>query len=360
MDQIITYVLFTHAMALMICAVLQLTLKIRSRVNNLMALFFFILGCLFFYFWSYRTNVIFRLPFLMNSDLAITFIIGPVGYAYVKNIIGEEMRFSIKNSLQYLPAMFVFFFFIIYHATGNTTAENGGNLYPDYHSDTPVYIISILADTWFLIYTFLVVIKIYRLTQSEKFRLIKEIRVIFYIFTAVALSCMFLFLAHLLKNDFLIGLVLIANGGFAVIYFLYSYRHPEYTQMIIKEPKGSRKPITLPVTVNLPRVMEYLITSMETENLYRNPAISIQSLSNLLGINRDHLSLILNEKLGVNFRTFINRYRLEEAQKLLVEDNEKSVLEIAFFVGFNSKSAFNTIFAKTTGLTPTKYRRKYF
>jgi len=359
MDQTITYILFAHVMALMIGTVLQLTLRIRSRVNNLMALLYFITGSLFFYFWSYRTNVIFRFPYLMHSDLAVTFTIGPVLYAYIKSITGDDIKFSLKSFLQYIPAVLVLCFFIIYDTRGNAPAGNGGNLYPGYHSDPTVYIISTLADTWLFIYMLLVIIKIYGLKQKEKFRSVKEIRAIFYIFTGFALSNSLLLPAHFFKSDLLIGLVSIINGSFAVTYFIFSYRYPEYTQMVIKEPKPARDPGTLPGTVNLPGIIENLITFMETEKIYHDPEISLQSLSNLLKVSSNHLSLILNEKLGMNFRTFINRYRIEEAGKLLMESHEMTVLEIAFFVGFNSKTTFNTVFSDITGLTPTAYRKKF-
>ncbi len=37
---------------------------------------------------------------------------------------------------------------------------------------------------------------------------------------------------------------------------------------------------------------------------------------------------------------------------------KKTVLEIIYEVGFNSKSVFNTTFKKQTGLTPSEYRRQ--
>ena len=157
MDQIVNYILFAQVMILLICAVLQWVVKNRSTINNLMALLFFLLGCLFLYFWSYRTNVISRFPFLLNSDLAVTFMIGPVAYAYIKSMTGEDVSISLKSVLQYLPGLFVFCFFILYHTWGNTPAGNEGNLYPDYHSDLTVYIISILADTWFLTYIIIII-----------------------------------------------------------------------------------------------------------------------------------------------------------------------------------------------------------
>ncbi len=357
MDKIVSYILFSQFMSLLICSVLQLTIKIRSRVNDLMALLFFLLGCLFLYFWSYRTNVISEFPFLLHSDLALTFMIGPVAYAYIKSMTGEDVSISLKSVLQYLPGLFVFCFFILYHTWGNTPAGNEGNLYPDYHSDLTVYIISILADTWFLTYIIFIIKKIYGLMKIEKFSSVKEIRVILFIIIGIATSSSLLFPAHYLKNDVLIGLVSILNGSLSVVYFLFSYRHPEYTQMVIKGPKGSRDTGIIPDNIDINDVVEKLTFIIETKNVYRDPAITLQSLSNSLEISSNHLSLILNEKFKMNFRTFINSYRIEEAKKLLSDNHGKTVLEIAYFVGFNSKSSFNFIFAKTTGSTPTAYRK---
>jgi AraC-like DNA-binding protein len=42
---------------------------------------------------------------------------------------------------------------------------------------------------------------------------------------------------------------------------------------------------------------------------------------------------------------------------MLKEDRDVPVIRIAHKVGFNSKSSFNTVFAKATGQTPTDFRR---
>ena len=55
---------------------------------------------------------------------------------------------------------------------------------------------------------------------------------------------------------------------------------------------------------------------------------------------------------------FINTYRIEKAKERLLhpKDEKETILEVMYEVGFNSKSSFNTVFKKKTGLTPSQYK----
>ena len=336
--------------------------KKKSAINYFIALLYFLMACLLIYFWSFRFGSIYSFPYLIYSDLAVTFAIGPAAYLYIIRVAGTNKRFSLSSLLHFIPVVITMITLLIYNIADDSILKYYLTVrpeYPNYSENLPIYLLSIVADISLFLYFFLSIKKIYNLIASEKFKSNKELHMVFYIFMAVTVSSSLLLYAHYLRNDLLIALISGINGLLGVYYFLFSYRHPEYTQMIIKKQKGLRTAAALSEAVNFPRIMEDLTTLMETEYLYRDPEISIQSLSNSLEISSSSLSLILNEKLGINFRTFINRYRLEEARKLLAENNGKSVLEIAFFTGFNSKTSFNTLFSKATGLTPTEYRRKY-
>ena len=72
-----------------------------------------------------------------------------------------------------------------------------------------------------------------------------------------------------------------------------------------------------------------------------------------------HISQVFNDCFNKNFYDFINLYRIEESKKLLrnPKNNEKTILEILYEAGFNSKSTFNALFKKHTGVTPTEYRK---
>jgi AraC-like DNA-binding protein len=71
------------------------------------------------------------------------------------------------------------------------------------------------------------------------------------------------------------------------------------------------------------------------------------------------VSQIINSEFGKNFYDFVNYYRVEECKKMLADNSysSKTILEIAYECGFNSKSVFNNSFKKLTGKTPSDYKR---
>lgn len=108
------------------------------------------------------------------------------------------------------------------------------------------------------------------------------------------------------------------------------------------------------------RTIKKLLYLIEIEKIYKNPDLSIRSLSSHLLISPRILSQIINDHLNTNFHEFINRHRVKEAQKIITSPNRPrhSILEIAYEVGYNSKSAFNRAFKSFTHMTPSEYRKK--
>ena len=100
---------------------------------------------------------------------------------------------------------------------------------------------------------------------------------------------------------------------------------------------------------------------VEREKLYLDPNIKIRDISSRMGVPRKVLSQLINDVLDENFKNFINRYRIEDAKKQLINPENKDyiLLRIIYDVGFNSKSVFNAAFKKHTGMTPSEYRKKH-
>ncbi|MFY0628635.1 MAG: AraC family transcriptional regulator [Reichenbachiella sp.] len=90
---------------------------------------------------------------------------------------------------------------------------------------------------------------------------------------------------------------------------------------------------------------------------YQTPNLTIRHLSDKLGVHSKHLSQVINEVHNQNFCDYINTLRIEEAKSLLQDKKEarKTILEICYKVGFNSKTTFNDVFKKQTGYTPSEF-----
>jgi AraC-like DNA-binding protein len=98
---------------------------------------------------------------------------------------------------------------------------------------------------------------------------------------------------------------------------------------------------------------------MTSEKPYLEPRITIGELAHRLQIPTNYLSQIINDQLDQNFFDFINSYRVEEFKNLVVqsENQQFTLLSLAYDAGFNSKSTFNAIFKKSTGYTPSEYAK---
>lgn len=99
---------------------------------------------------------------------------------------------------------------------------------------------------------------------------------------------------------------------------------------------------------------------MEQDRPFLNPNLTLNDLSDKLGISSHNLSEILNTQLHQNFFDFVNKYRVEEVKTKLEDkrNDHLTLLSIALDAGFNSKSGFNLIFKKYLGLTPSEYRQR--
>lgn len=77
-----------------------------------------------------------------------------------------------------------------------------------------------------------------------------------------------------------------------------------------------------------------------------------------VGMNATYFSTYYKNKTGETFRTYINRYRVEYAKKLLIETN-LSVEEIGLQLGYSDYRSFNRIFKQLEGLAPSDYRKSF-
>jgi AraC-like DNA-binding protein len=98
---------------------------------------------------------------------------------------------------------------------------------------------------------------------------------------------------------------------------------------------------------------------MEKHQFHKNTNIKLKDIAKEMQISIHQLSQLLNDNLGKSFAFFINEYRIEEAKKLLKENNNFTLEAIGFEAGFSSKSNFYATFKKLVGKTPSAFQKQY-
>lgn len=135
------------------------------------------------------------------------------------------------------------------------------------------------------------------------------------------------------------------------LFCLFFLLKKKITSQIFVKNKVSKK-------VDPSEETKILIDTLETyfskEKPYLNPNLKITDLAQKLSIPSHQLSKIFNENLDISFSEYVNKFRIEEAKKLIREHSNFTIEAIGNQSGFNSKSAFYKAFRAYTGTTPAK------
>lgn len=106
---------------------------------------------------------------------------------------------------------------------------------------------------------------------------------------------------------------------------------------------------------HLKRIASKIERKVLGEKSFLNPDIDASWLASELGISIHYLSQAFSQEMHTTFYSYINDARIEAAKKAL-ETSEDTVLDIAFSVGYNTRSSFYNAFKKRTGMTPSRYK----
>lgn len=83
--------------------------------------------------------------------------------------------------------------------------------------------------------------------------------------------------------------------------------------------------------------------------------VTLANLAENIHLNPSYLSTLFKQVTGLTFKEYLNKVRIEEAQRLLA-NTDYPIMEIAIACGFSDQSYFTKVFKKQTGLTPKQYR----
>lgn len=153
-----------------------------------------------------------------------------------------------------------------------------------------------------------------------------------------------------------------------IFFFLYIEKRKAYRLLVEKNKECASRPVINPVVTAIDsnlatnpheqELLQQIQQLFETEKIYLDSELTIETLSTKLRANRTLISKIINQYIGCNFPTLLNHYRVNEAIRLLTHpETQKYKMEaIGLMAGYNNRQVFHNAFKKETGLTPMEFK----
>lgn len=322
-------------------------------------------------------QVYFNFPALALWGSNLLLLCGPLIYFYTQSVLYKNFAFARKKLLHFLP-------FVVLTLTSETAYLAAGhqkqiailNNILVRNMPAAAYLVSLCIYIHF--FTYLLgaskLVRQYSRAAADRYAdaqkvTLQWLKTIIYFFLAlmlVTLAGSYLsYMSSTTAYFFVLGLTVFLLLMFIVFMLFKALRNPEIFALLEeKEVKAAAQQVkyassALPVsekTLILATLQQY----MQTNQPYLEAELTLDKLAGLVGVKPKALSQVINELLQQNFFEFVNFYRIEEAKRLLTNpaDKKVTVIEIMYQAGFNSKSSFNTLFKKATGLTPGDFKRQ--
>lgn len=159
----------------------------------------------------------------------------------------------------------------------------------------------------------------------------------------------------------LFGGLLIVLGATAAMRFLKSKKNiPTVSENSAEtmDPEASEASEAPQADNSCKELMSRIIQLMETQHPYLNPELKISDIANALGVHRNTVSSCINSQQGCTFSQFVNNYRLQHSQKLLLETSDMKISTVGMESGFANERSFFRSFKAATGQTPKEWKEQ--
>jgi len=373
MIQLLTdIVLIITGFQLILLAVVLLTQKNINRLNrNLLVAFLLSKAFLIIRWFSFRFEIVRYndLPYIYLITGSVFFLLAPLLYFYIKSLCYKDFPLN-KHDFFHLIPFLVFIFFSIMSiqlelSQAGTEFRAMGKIFISYYWDIfwTCNFIQIISYIIAMVRT----IYVYQIKIKNHYSSVETINLNWFVTLLVVITLHWLFVvsrATLSILNITVGNLINIIDLFSITIFLV------FTTILVIKGLNQLKVFSgideklkyanskLPES-EMQRYVQQLTQCMKTQKPYLIPSLTIDDLSQKLSISSWQLSQVINNSFHQNFFNFINKYRIEEAKRLMVvpSNRKKTILEILYEVGFNSKSTFNDVFKKYTGMTPSEFKR---
>jgi AraC-like DNA-binding protein len=312
---------------------------------------------------------------------------GPLLYLYTISLTSSRNAFPLKKLLHFIPLLVSFCYYLyllIFKADGDFR----------YFATKPT-VSAYLSIAFYLLNIFLnpvyVVIALFKIADHQRkirmnFSYLEKINLNWLKLLAIGLGTVSLtvWIVHIISNlnvidsdfsrDFWIFLavtIFVFVAGYfgfkqGVIYKFTPQSDVRHSpdSALKKAPSGIHSPESKKYEKSqlsqeeVRIILHKLNHFMVEEKAFIKSDLSLMEVSTKMEISPHTLSQLLNVFVRKNFFNYVNEQRVNLVKQMLTDSNfdKYSLLGIAEDAGFNSKSSFNRIFKKETGMTPTQYK----
>lgn len=149
--------------------------------------------------------------------------------------------------------------------------------------------------------------------------------------------------------------MLLAWGGYAVWFFK---RHTQALVSELREKLQRDRPLVAYQQLSLKPLRDKdrdaILHFMATQ--YAHADLSLDAMATEIGVSRTKINDILKSELGFTFTGYLNKLRLTEAARLLAQEEDANIAEIAYSVGYKNVSYFNKLFKEEYNCTPKTFK----
>ena len=103
---------------------------------------------------------------------------------------------------------------------------------------------------------------------------------------------------------------------------------------------------------------EKILNIIVMQKRYKDKNYSAKKLAEDLKTNTRYISAVVNVRFHMNYTSFVNKFRIEEAMAILVDKRymNLNMEEVSDMVGFSNRQSFYASFYKLMKMTPREYR----
>ena len=357
------YLLFGGGLYMVLMALVWLTHRAKNMINYYFAAMYSSTGLIVLYAWAERTGLIYRAFPLYDIQIPLCYAFAPLLYYGFSQITDLHRRPASVQIAQFIPAIVSLPIVVandLLHASlfASLPEKAAPSVVQGHPTFFAVHLLGLGSDAYILYFLFRILISGATLMRGEELKTFRELGYLLAYVALFVLDVALMIVAHLLHESELLYLAKLLSSFTFILFSFFTFRFPEYTQQVIRRSRHIRYENTQLRGLNTEELLDRLDYLMRTKKVYKRADLTIVFLSSQLGVTPHQLSEIFNDRLKINFRTYLNDQRIREAERLLLSRPDASILDIALDAGFNSKASFNATFHRKTGLTPSDYRRQ--